>query len=586
MARLEGLVRLSALTLGAFVLVVVTFLSGVAARGAPVPAEDAKALAASFVSHEAAGGQAYREAVRLPGQVAFQKSTELRSPATGDLLAYVFELDPQGFIVVTAETRLLPVVAYSDTAQFSWEESPLNALLWILRTDLRLRMRALAEGVYAEGEIERNEARWAEYLSTEGPALADSTWGPWITFPTWNQRAPYWDSCPLDPVTGERCLVGCGATALSQILNYWRSPTAVTFTAADNYTSIKNPDDGKGERVIPIDAEGASIPLISYGDGVPSDATKAAISFAAGVSVQMCYSSAASGSDCTNIASSLAGGLPAWSWIVPEHWQYVSADYRTTDVSWQPWPPYYATVEEIYGLLQADAASSHPAIVLIRSDAGGHYVIVDGYKTTGEYHVNFGWGGSSDGWYFLPAELPEGCMVHSAVVDIVPPSSPAGTAAVFRVDSSGNVLSDAGLFGEGFETGFADVAEWVPVSEAVEPGTVLELDGSHPGWYCPSQTACSALVAGVASTQPGMVLGGTDEPTEGKALLALTGTVPVKVTDEGGPIQPGDLLVSSSTPGYAMRWSGSDPCPCALVGKALESMTDERGVISVLLTAH
>lgn len=370
-ARLEGLVRLSALTLGAFVLVVVTFLSGVAARGAPVPAEDAKALAASFVSHEAAGGQAYREAVRLPGQVAFQKSTELRNPATGDLLAYVFELEPQGFIVVTVETRLLPVVAYSDTAQFSWEESPLNALLWILRTDLRLRMRALAEGVYAEGEIERNEARWAEYLSTEGPALADSTWGPWITFPTWNQRAPYWDSCPLDPVTGERCVVGCGATALSQILNYWRSPTAVTFTAADNYTSIKNPDDGKGERVIPIDAEGASIPLISYGGGVPSDATKAAISFAAGVSVQMCYSSAASGSNCTNIASSLAGGLPAWSWIVPEHWQYVSADYRTTDVSWQPWPPYYATVEEIYGLLQADAASSHPAIVLIRSDAGG-----------------------------------------------------------------------------------------------------------------------------------------------------------------------------------------------------------------------
>jgi hypothetical protein len=83
-----------------------------------------------------------------------------------------------------------------------------------------------------------------------------------------------------------------------------------------------------------------------------------------------------------------------------------------------------------------------------------------------------------------------------------------------------------------------------------------------------------------------MVLGGTDEPTEGKALLALTGIVPVKVTNEGGPIQSGDLLVSSSTPGYAMRWAGDGPCPCALVGKALEPMTDERGVISVLLTAH
>jgi hypothetical protein len=129
------------------------------------------------------------------------------------------------------------------------------------------------------------------------------------------------------------------------------------------------------------------------------------------------------------------------------------------------------------------------------------------------------------------------------------------------------------------------VAEWVPVTEAAEPGTVLELDTSNPVWYRPSQTTCSALVAGVVSSEPGMVLGGAG-PAEGKALLALSGIVPVKVTNEGGPIQPGDLLVSSSTPGYAMRWAGPEPCPCALVGKALEAMTGEQGVISVLLTAH
>jgi hypothetical protein len=70
------------------------------------------------------------------------------------------------------------------------------------------------------------------------------------------------------------------------------------------------------------------------------------------------------------------------------------------------------------------------------------------------------------------------------------------------------------------------------------------------------------------------------------ALLALSGIVPVKVTNEGGPIQPGDLLVSSSTPGYAMRWAGDGPCPCALVGKALGPMMGNRGVILVLLTAH
>ena len=74
--------------------------------------------------------------------------------------------------------------------------------------------------------------------------------------------------------------------------------------------------------------------------------------------------------------------------------------------------------------------------------------------------------------------------------------------------------------------------------------------------------------------------------SEQRALLALIGIVPTYVTDEGGPILPGDLLVASSTPGYAMRWSGSNPCPCALIGKALEPMTGGEGVILILLTAH
>jgi M6 family metalloprotease-like protein len=162
---------------------------------------------------------------------------------------------------------------------------------------------------------------------------------------------------------------------------------------------------------------------------------------------------------------------------------------------------------------------------------------------------------------------------------------PPGTAAVFRVTSAGDVLGDGAFYGAAFLSGSADVAEWVPVTGPAEPGTILELDPQQPGAYRPSQGTCSLLVGGVVSSQPGMVLGGT-EPAEGYALLALSGIVPVKVTNEGGPIQPGDLLVSSSTPGYAMRWASEKPCPCALVGKALGPMTDDQGVISVLLTAH
>jgi len=74
--------------------------------------------------------------------------------------------------------------------------------------------------------------------------------------------------------------------------------------------------------------------------------------------------------------------------------------------------------------------------------------------------------------------------------------------------------------------------------------------------------------------------------TQDSALLALIGIVPVKVTNENGPIKPGDLLVSSLTSGYAMRWDPSDGSSCNLIGKALELLIEESGIILVLLTAH
>ena len=134
------------------------------------------------------------------------------------------------------------------------------------------------------------------------------------------------------------------------------------------------------------------------------------------------------------------------------------------------------------------------------------------------------------------------------------------------------------------------------MSEAAEPGDVLELDPENPGQYRKSRGPCSTLVAGVVSANPGFVLGSrpvTDDSglptpdsrlaTGDSVLLALVGIVPVKVTDEGGPIQPGDLLVTSSIPGYAMRWDSGDGSSGGLVGKALEDLESGIAVIQVLL---
>ena len=153
---------------------------------------------------------------------------------------------------------------------------------------------------------------------------------------------------------------------------------------------------------------------------------------------------------------------------------------------------------------------------------------------------------------------------------------PIQTPAVFRVTRQGDVLSDGAFFPSG-----ADIAEYIDSLEPLEPGDVVELDPHNPGHYRRSRSPSSTLVAGVISSQPGVILGGR-EPLL-RPLLALVGRVHVKASAENGPIRPGDLLVSASKPGYAMRCPEPVQCEGAILGKALEPLEQGTGTILILL---
>ncbi len=122
--------------------------------------------------------------------------------------------------------------------------------------------------------------------------------------------------------------------------------------------------------------------------------------------------------------------------------------------------------------------------------------------------------------------------------------------------------------------------QWVLVSEPVEQGDVLAIGLTSLGFYQRAH-GLSSNVAGVAFSSPGISYSGNEK---GKVLLATQGIVPVKVIDEGGPIQVGDLLVVSSTPGYAMRWDPDPSFTCTLpLAKALGSLDADTGVVMGLL---
>ncbi|MFN8497882.1 MAG: hypothetical protein U0641_08505 [Anaerolineae bacterium] len=153
------------------------------------------------------------------------------------------------------------------------------------------------------------------------------------------------------------------------------------------------------------------------------------------------------------------------------------------------------------------------------------------------------------------------------------------TDAKFRVTTSGDVRADGA-----FTSPAADFAEMLEGAAGLEPGDVLVI--GQDGRLTRSTQAYQTSVAGVYSTAPGF-LGGqpmTDK-AEDKVPLAVVGVVPVKVTDENGPIQPGDLLTTSSVAGHAMK-AGANAPSGAVVGKALEPQKSGNGRIRMLVTLH
>jgi len=154
------------------------------------------------------------------------------------------------------------------------------------------------------------------------------------------------------------------------------------------------------------------------------------------------------------------------------------------------------------------------------------------------------------------------------------------------VNGNFNVTGNATVSGN-IAAKYQDIAEWTAARTELPSGTVVSLDTLKPNSVMASDKAYDTRVAGVVSAQPGVILG---EGGPNRVLVATTGRVKVKVNANRYPIHIGDLLVTSNTPGVAMK---SQPFhlhgktlhrPGTIIGKALESLHKGDGTILVLLS--
>jgi len=192
-----------------------------------------------------------------------------------------------------------------------------------------------------------------------------------------------------------------------------------------------------------------------------------------------------------------------------------------------------------------------------------------------------------------------GSLNNPATTDCLNAGTPAGSGCnvliaqangtnVFRVSGDGHAHAIA------FDPGGADFAESVAVRgerRLYDAGDVMVIDDAGNRSLAKAQKPYSTLVAGIVSTKPGVLASLHNSTTlagqkaiEAEVPLAVVGIVPCKVSAENGPIHAGDLLVTSSTPGYAMKGTNRRRMLGAVVGKALEPLREGKGVIQVLVT--
>ncbi len=153
-----------------------------------------------------------------------------------------------------------------------------------------------------------------------------------------------------------------------------------------------------------------------------------------------------------------------------------------------------------------------------------------------------------------------------------------GNVAIYEFGTSNKVIE----LGKGLD--YAEGFDVSPSEETVTPGTVLVIDPQHPGRLTRCEEAydrrVAGIVAGAKNLGSGVRLG-----SEFDHDVALAGRVYCNVIALSDDIQPGDLLTTSSVPGYAMKVRDHARAQGAVLGKAMEPLRKgERGQILVLVT--
>jgi len=339
----------------------------------PVDVQTAKMVASHFL-----GDKIGTDAVQDMRLVYTAQST------SGVANYYIFNAGNRGFVTVTADDCVKPVIAYSTEGGFDPNNIPTNAT-GLLDNYKEQISYAVEHNVPATGII---TAQWSSLISSKPVAqrtTATVTVGPLLTT-TWNQLPYYNAMCPVDASTSEQAVAGCVATATAQVMKYWNYPATGQGTHSYSTTyGILNADFGA------TTYDWAAMPnAVSANNNAV-----ATLIYQIGVAVNMNYSATSSGAYVTKAQSPVTNCA---EYALTTYFKYASTTHgiersNFTDQQW-------------IDALKTELDNMRPVIYAGFGSVGGHCWVADGYDANNMFHINWGWGGVSDGYFEVDAMNP------------------------------------------------------------------------------------------------------------------------------------------------------------------------------------
>ncbi len=354
------------------------------------------------------------------------------------VLAIVYSISPTGYVVVSALRELPPVVACSEWSVFEPDDRDGFAAMVreVLVHHVRLYAKAFGDlNAVQEGKDiqlfdQSNFAEWDRLGVSNEVFLSDYSKGSYAPLETvgplvtsyWDQGYPFNLDCPDGD--GGTCVVGCVATAASQIMAYWNWPPSGEGNHGYYWSGDNSCGSGtEGELLSATFSDSYDWGnILDTCSGACTPAQQAAVAelcFEVGVAFDMDYGACGSG---------------AYTWdavdVYPTYFRYdpaISVEQRPnhTPTSW-------------FEVIQTEINAGRP----IQYRIYAHSIVCDGWRTVGEtkqYHFNYGWADGHNAWYTLDNLYCNwsGCdpMEEYAVINIAPEADADGDGISNSLDN-------------------------------------------------------------------------------------------------------------------------------------------------------